>query len=83
MTEQYELRVQKLEIKIERKFFFFPYHLHMSFVTIVVCGLRVEAAVPSRVRGHLAPLQCSCTTYQWEGNTSGAARAPHKTRRNA
>jgi len=38
----------------ERKFFSFPYHLHMSFVTIVVRGLGVKAAVPIRVVGWVA-----------------------------
>lgn len=61
MTEQDQLHVQKLETKIERKFLSFPYHLHMA---IVVRGLGVKAAVPSRVRGRLAPLQCSGATYQ-------------------
>jgi hypothetical protein len=50
----------------------------MSFVTIVVRGLGVKAAVPSSVRSHLALLQCSGATYKWEGTTSGEARAPHK-----
>jgi len=54
MTVQYELHVQKLETKFEREFFSFPYHLHMSFVTIAVRGLGVKAAVPSRIVGRAA-----------------------------
>jgi len=77
MTEQYELHVQKLEIKIER-ILLLSYHLHMSSLTIVVRGLGVQAAVPIRFRGHLAPLQFSGATYQWEGTTNGAVLAPHK-----
>jgi hypothetical protein len=50
----------------------------MSSLTIVVRGLGVKAAVPSRVRGHLAPLQFSGATYQWEGTTSGVVRAQHR-----
>ena len=44
MTGQYVFHVQKLETKIERELYSCLYHLHTSFVTIVIRGLGVKVA---------------------------------------